>query len=73
MTYINFVVHDHIQEFIKENGFRNCYQFWTDPTMVFMRMRKLLTNNKNLVFLLNFRRNNSLSYQFKIMDCETVM
>ena len=34
MTYINLPVHVQIQEFIKETGFCNFYQFCPDATMV---------------------------------------
>ena len=34
MMYINLPVYGYIQDFIKEVGFSNCYQFCTDATMV---------------------------------------
>ena len=50
MAYIDFPVHVHTHEFLKGTGFCNCYQFWIDAIMVGSRMRKLFTDNENLVF-----------------------
>ena len=46
MRYINFPVHSHIQEFIKETVFCNYYQFCTDAVMVSKKLEEeVKTNN----------------------------
>ena len=46
MTYINFSVHGHIREFIKETVSCNYYQFCTDATMVSGKFKEeVKTNN----------------------------
>ena len=46
MMYINFPVHVHIREFIKETVFCNYYQFYTDATMVSKKFKEeVKTNN----------------------------
>ena len=50
VAYIDFPVHGHTHEFLKDTGFCNCYQFWIDAIMVGRRMRKLFTDNENFVF-----------------------
>ena len=45
MTYINFPVHGHIREFIKDTVFCN-YQFYIDATMVSRKFKEdIKTNN----------------------------